>query len=102
MITVKILEPGDHVKPTDWCRPLTLVSMSGGHSDHYSFESMYSGTPENNVRWVRVEDVFGPCWFGKPASELQTHLRYEFIRGTVPETHRLRGHKSLASTLGQP
>jgi len=70
MKTVQILEPNDCVAPDDWCRPLRLESMSGGHSDGYSFESMYSGTPKNNVKWVRIKDVFGECWFGKQAKEL--------------------------------
>jgi hypothetical protein len=37
MINVQILEANDIVDPEDWCRPLSIVSMSGGHSDYYSF-----------------------------------------------------------------
>ena len=99
MKTLQILEPKDTVKPTDWCRPLRFESMSGGHSDSYSFECMYSGLPENNAKWVRVEDTFGPCWFGKPASDLQEHVPHEFVRGDMPEEHRLKGHKSLSNFL---
>ena len=99
MRTVKLLEPDDCVKPSDWCRPLSLHTMSGGHSDYYSFESMYSGLPENNVKWVRVDDIFGTCWFNKPAKELQTNQKYEFVRGEIPTSHRLQGHKSLAAFL---
>jgi hypothetical protein len=98
MRTVKLLELDDCVKPTDWCRPLSLQTMSG-YSDYYSFESAYSGLPENNVKWIRVEDIFGPCWFNKPAKELQTHQKYEFVRGDIPIAHRLHGHKSLAAFL---
>jgi hypothetical protein len=36
MKTVQILEPDDCVSPDDLC-PLRLESMSGGHSDAYSF-----------------------------------------------------------------
>lgn len=94
MITVRILEQSDRVKPCDWCRPLHLESMSGGHSDSYSFESMYSGLPENNTKWVRVDAIMGRCWFGKRVDELPG--RYEFVRGNIPIAHQLRGHKSLA------
>ena len=59
MTTLQILESKDMVNPTDWCRPLKFESMDGGRSDSYSFENMYSGLPENNAKWVRVEDVFG-------------------------------------------
>lgn len=95
MKTVQILEPQDNVEATDWCRPLQIQSMSGGHSDNYSFVDDY-GFPDNNAKWIKVEDIFGPCWFGKPASELQKHKSYEFIRGDIPESHQLRGHDSLA------
>jgi hypothetical protein len=97
MKTVQILEPDDCVMPDDWCRPLRLESMSGGHSDAYSFESMYSGNPENNVKWVRIKDVFGECWFGKQAKELMIHIQYEIVRGDIPARHRLKGFHSLAN-----
>ena len=54
MITVQILEDTDTIQPTDWCRPLRLTTMSGGMSDYYSFESCYSGLPENNVKIGRA------------------------------------------------
>jgi len=94
MFSVSVIEPSDLVLPMDWCRPLSLVSMSGGMSDSYSFESMYTGGPENNVKWVRIKDVFGECWFGKPLSDLNTHISYEVVRGSMPESHRLK-HKDL-------
>lgn len=100
MKTLQMLEPDDRVKPSDWCRPLSLNTMSG-YSDFYSFENLYSGLPENNVKWVRVDDIFGPCWFNKPAKELQTNQKYEFIRGEIPTSHRLQGHKSLAAFLAK-
>lgn len=100
MKTVQILEPNDRVNPDDWCRPLRLVSMSGGHSDFYAFESMYSGTPENNVKWVRIKDVFGEYWFGRQAKELMEHIQYEIVRGDMPAAHRLKGFHSLANVRG--
>ena len=91
MKTVQILEPDDTVDPEDWCRPLVLISMSGGHSDGYSFKNAYSGTPENNVKWVKVKDQFGPIWFGKMTRVInyEIGMRYEFVRGDLPSTHIL-------------
>lgn len=96
MKTIQILGPNDPVEPDDWCRPLQLMTMSGGHSDFYSFESMYSGTPENNVKWVRVKDIFGSWLFGKPAKDLMYHIPYEIVRGDIPIDHRLKDFHSLA------
>ena len=95
MISIQILEPNDIVKATDWCRPLLLVTMCGGHSDYYSFESDYSGTAQNNVKWVRIRDVFGPRWFGKAAKEFSKYTPHEIVRGSIPKKHQLTGHKSL-------
>ena len=94
MITISILEPTDILLPTDWCRPLQIVSMSGGHSDHYSFSNPYSGTPENNAKWVRVNAVMGDVWFHKPVGEYLTAMKrmglsWEFVRGDIPRSHQL-------------
>ena len=99
MITVQILEPSDTLRPDDWCRPLSLISMSGGHSDHYSFESCYSGAPENNVQWVKVREVFGECWYGRTVGELlrSVGLPYEFCRGDLPEKHTMKSKRELAA-----
>jgi hypothetical protein len=97
MKTIQILEDADAVNwATDWCRPLAFVSMSGGHSDYYSFESAYTGRPCNNAQWVRVNIIFGACWDGQAVHELNKLSRYEFARGDIPKSHRLRhGHKPL-------
>jgi len=88
MITVQILEADDCVEPEDWCRPLSIVSMSGGHSDYYSFKSQWSGAPENNVKWVKVKYILGKPWHGKTVKEIDRGLgvfvKYEFIRGSIP------------------
>lgn len=102
MIAVQILEDHDILEPDDWCRPLQIVSMSGGMSDYYSFRSCYTGTPENNAEWVQAKHVIGSGWFGQALSEF-THgmkklgLGYEFVRGEVPLDHRLnmKGYSSL-------
>lgn len=91
MINLQLLEPHDTIEPTDWCRPLAIVSMSGGHSDYYSFKSAYGGGPENNVEWVLVKDMFGKCWFGSTVAALTTKMksRYEFMRGDIPVSNQL-------------
>jgi len=88
MKTVYILENEDAVLADDWCRPLALVSMSGGASDSYSFYSQYTGQPENNVKWAKVSWVFGECWFGGTVKQLNGKFTpYEFMRGDIPESH---------------
>jgi len=95
MKTVQILEYDDLVDPEDWCRPLSIVSMSGGHSDYYSFSNTYSGAPENNVKWVKVKFILGKPWHGKSVREYNTTMKdflgsgYEFIRGEIPNSHKL-------------
>lgn len=91
MITAQFLQNDDVIAPDDWCRPLQLVTMSGGMSDSMSFKSMYSGTPENNVRWARVKDVLGPRWKGCTKKEVNSSgfTTYEFVRGNVPPSHQL-------------
>jgi hypothetical protein len=93
MITVQILEAMDHVEPEDWCRPLSLTTMNGGHSDYYSFESCYTGAPENNVKWVKVKYILGRGWHGKTVKEIDAALgkfvQYEFVRGDIPRRQQL-------------
>lgn len=103
MISVQILEPTDIFQKDDWVRPLGITTMSGGHSDYYSFKSMYSGAPENNIKWVRAEVIIGQLWFGKTVGEYNTMCKkygfpLEFIRGDMPKAHQLsmKGFKSLA------
>ena len=97
MKTVVILEPHDIITPDCWCRPLVLQTMSGGMSDSMSFKSCYSGTPENNTKWVRVTDQAGPYWIGKTVAEFNDLMPYEFIVGDPPEKHCLdmRGYSSM-------
>ena len=97
MVTIQILESNDCIDPEDWCRPLLLVTMSGGHSDYYSFESCYSGAPENNVQWVKVREVFGEGWYSKPVKEVLKKLsvKYEFARGMTPKSHTMKSKREL-------
>lgn len=93
MITLQMLEADDTVLPDDWCRPLSITSMSGGHSDYYSFQSQYTGAPENNVKWVRVRYILGKPWHGCTRAEIDRGLgqfvKYEFVRGPIPVRSRL-------------
>jgi hypothetical protein len=98
-----MLEHTDTILPSDWCRPLALQTMSGGHSDYYSFSNTYSGSPENNVEWVRVDAVLGECWFGETLGKLNKNMSvpYEMIRGNIPKSHQLnmKGYPNLAKTM---
>lgn len=92
MKTVQLLEKDDQISGEDWCRPLNLCTMNGGYSDDYSFKSMYTGTPENNVKWVKVKHVLDKMWFGYTVSELRKKLpsiNYEYLRGDLPHGHAL-------------
>ena len=93
MITLQLLEKDDIVEPEDWCRPLKLTSMSGGHSDYYSFQSAYTGAPENNVKWVKVKYILGRGWHGCTVAEIDKGLgrfiKYEYVRGDVPARSKL-------------
>ena len=99
MVIIQILENDDCIDAEDWCRPLVLVTMSGGHSDYYSFESCYSGAPENNVQWVKVREVFGECWYGHPVKEVlkKLSIKYEFARGNIPRSHTMKSKREEES-----
>ena len=84
-----MLEGDDKIEPTDWVRSVDF----DGESNRYSF---YSGKPDNNTRWLRVSDIFGPHVNGKTVKELHKsflkmqHSRnrgitFEFVRGILPE-----------------
>ena len=91
MKPVEILEDNDTIRDNDWCRPLSLCTMSGGMSDSMSFRSCYSGSPENNVKWTRVSNVLGDGWIGCTVKAITKALdtRYEFLRGDIPKSHIL-------------
>ena len=90
MINIAILENHDIILATDWCRPLHIVSMSGGYSDYYSFES--HGRPDNNAKWARVDRVLSNGWIGDTvggyrAATAKFHDT-EFARGDIPLHHQ--------------
>jgi hypothetical protein len=95
MIQIFLLEERDIINPNDWCRPLNLCTISL-QGDSYSFESTYTGRPVNNLKWVKVKDAIGSCWFGKtigefnnPPMSIQQPQYYEFMRGSFPLNHVL-------------
>lgn len=88
-----MLEDHDTILPTDWCRPLLLLTMSGGRSDDYSFTSMYTGQPENNVTWVNADQILGDLWMGETVGAYNAAVSncgpsYEFVRGEIPVAHQ--------------
>lgn len=93
MITLQLLEKDDTVHPEDWCRPLSIVSMSGGQSDYYSFSNQYTGAPENNAKWVRVKYILGRPWHGCTVEAIDDglgeYVKYEFVRGDIPQRSKL-------------
>ena len=92
MISIHILEEDDTIDMMDWVRPLDF------DGDANTF-SIYSGKPDNNTKWVRVHEYFGPWVFGIKISKLYKQidktarhaqnrgLRYEFARGMMPSEH---------------
>ena len=88
MRNIKMLDKFDTLQKGDWCRPLYMCTMSGGHSDYYSFKSVYGGTPENNSKWCRVELIM-PFWIGGTINKFEeaTDREYEFIRGDLAYSH---------------
>lgn len=92
MISVHILEGHDKISPMDWVRPLHFDGEANTRSH-------YSGLPENNTMWIRVNECFGDWMFGKTVDEFHKHinkkmyhsinkgLQYEFVRGIMPDNH---------------
>lgn len=98
MISLQLLELDDPVDPDDWVRPLDMgYNQFGDHTEPHSF-NMYGGSPQNNIKWIKVRDTFGECHWGKTVREIHAlfdkmvnwqnqMLRYEFVRGDVPKSH---------------
>ncbi len=86
MKQILILDQNDLVDPEDWCRPLSFFSE---WDNEYMDRSPFSGTPENNYKWVKVKHTFGKCWYGHAVNELCKLRLYEFARGDPPNEHLL-------------
>ena len=85
-VTVTIVGPSTIITKDMWCRPLVYNG-----DRYYSQVSTYSGSPQNNYKWVKVEEVF-PYWVdnNKTIKELMSgsvSIPYEFIKGDPPANH---------------
>lgn len=87
MIPVNILEDDDVIRKDDWCRPLILRIIS---DDRIEFTCPHTDKPTNNVKWRRVSLTI-PFWIGvsvgKYHRKVGDSVRFEFIRGSIPEYH---------------
>lgn len=92
MISVNILEDHDIIQESDYCRPLSITTITS-YSDFISFTNTYSGQPENNVKWLTAKQTI-PFWVGRQVQEFNNRMydisgqRYEFIRGAIPKSHQ--------------
>lgn len=86
-VQILILEDSDPVSLDDYCRPLYLTRSL---SEQVFSTSTYSGKPINNLKWIKVGDIFGVVWNNKTVKEINTEsMSYEFIRGNMPKSHLL-------------
>lgn len=97
MISIQLLEDTDIIQATDWCRPMTIQTISPW-SDTITFTNTYSGNPENNVRWLTAQQCC-PFWIGKKVKDYNDGIEkmgtwYEFIRGPIPTKHQYGKTKS--------
>lgn len=95
MKTLEFLEDNDVVLPTDWCRPLDSIYNAGW------FKSPYTSTPVNNMGWVRVQEILGFVWFYRTKKYILSSIgiKYEFVRGEIPDESILKYDKSTNSLL---
>ncbi len=98
MIKVGILERCDVILETDFVRYLDIQYT--GQSDTVITRSAYSGAPINFFRWVTVKEAMWFHWIGKTVAECEDKMygmekphqpvaRFEFVRGAVPDSHKL-------------
>jgi hypothetical protein len=98
MKNIFILEPEDIINPEDWVRPLYFPQSTYGDQIFINSINEYSGTPEGNIKWIKVKDFMGDFWYGKTIKEFHDGYskaynielrfsKYEFIRGEIPDDH---------------
>lgn len=101
MINVSLLEADDVIQKGDFVRYLDIEYV--GQSDTVMTSSTYGGTPINFFRWLPVEE-FCPFFVGKKLKKFTERMasfekqhqpvaQYEFVRGDIPDTHKLKGCK---------
>lgn len=95
MKTIYLLDLNDTFDMEDWCRPLYLTT-DFTQSDEIHTTSLYSGSPQNNLKWTKVKNVFGDIWQGRQIGEyFEKHpmcpglITYEFAKGDIPKDHIL-------------
>lgn len=88
MKSMQMLEPDDLLQAEDWVRPLVYHPATAQGEIVVNSISAY-GLPINHPKWIRARVSFGSCWFGKKLKELDPNREYEFLRGDIPQSHRL-------------
>lgn len=91
MITIQLLEDTDEVLPDYYCRPLIAYD-----AEINSF-SAFGGKPQNHFKWIKVRDVLGEAWWGKPlymirevtSTDNNSIFPYEVVKGNIPREHIL-------------
>lgn len=94
--SIIFLSEKDIIYPTDFCRPL-IRSADYSYYDEWMEESCYGGNPLDHLKWCPVWLHLGDFWWGKKYKEyfeFSSIGKYtEFVRGTIPETHKLKDKK---------
>jgi hypothetical protein len=89
-----LLEDGDVIHSTDFCRPLMRSADFSNSSDTWMSTNTYGGGPADFLKWAHVYHILGPCWYGKKLGEYTrgpSCVPMEFVRGEIPESHILKG-----------
>lgn len=97
MKPVLILEDNDEVLKTDLCRPL-LIDATGSNCDS-------QGYAKNHAKWVPVALSVPEYFHGLKVESLRIEgYNFEFIRGQVPDSHKLdmRLYPAKAPDLKKP
>ena len=92
MKTIQLLEDEDLINPNDWCRPLIRSADYSNYSDAWMTSGTYDGNPLDHLKWIPVWLKLGQCWWGYKYQEYTSNKNMtpiEFIRGNIPNTHKL-------------
>ena len=82
MTPLLILDSEDSVLPSDLCRPL-FIDATGSSCDA-------EGYPKNHAKWAPVSLVIPKYFQGLKVKSLEEEgFKLEFVRGPVPDTHKL-------------
>ena len=93
MKTIRILEDHDMVRADDWCRPLYITF--DGQTDAIILKSHYCETPVNNLRWIKVREIYGSTYYNQRVCDLNANTSpMEFVRGVIPLSHQYQSKQS--------